>query len=107
MEFKSLIGKECGFRQFVLTLITKEVNDSYPSHYYRVLKNNREKENDLVAMSRAERGIARHFLIDRLEACPTNLHHAPILIGYRHKILENFFWFPGSDGNPYLPGSAR
>jgi hypothetical protein len=40
-----------------------------------------KKKNDLVATSRAERGIARHFLIDRLEASPTNLHHAPILIG--------------------------
>jgi len=35
----------------------------------------------LVATSRAERGIARQFLIDRLEASPTTLHHFPILIG--------------------------
>ena len=48
-----------------------------------VLKTNREKENDLVATSRAERGIARHVLvgwascpshlIDGLEARPTGI----------------------------------
>jgi hypothetical protein len=37
--------------------------------------------------------LARHFLIDRLEACPTTLHHAPILIGYGHKTFENYYIF--------------
>jgi len=34
---------------------------------------------------------ARHFLMDRLEACPTALHDAPILIGYGHKTFENYY----------------
>jgi hypothetical protein len=67
---------------------------------YRGSQKNREKENDLVVTSRAERGIARHFLIDRLEACPTTLHHAPILIGYGHKTFENYYMCEGSAFGP-------
>ena len=62
------------------------------------LKDNREKENDLVATSRAERGIARHVLvgqasclfhlIDGLEACPTTLRYSPILSVMGTKLLR-------------------
>ena len=37
-----------------------------------VLKSNREKKQDLVATSRAERGIARHVLVG-WASCPSHL----------------------------------
>ena len=55
-----------------------------------ILKNNRGKEEHLVATSRGERGIACPFLIDRLEARPTTPRHAPILIGDGYKTFENY-----------------
>jgi len=53
-----------------------------------VLKNNREKENNLVATSSAERGIARHFPMDRLEAYPTTLLTLRSLLVMGTKLLR-------------------
>jgi hypothetical protein len=59
-------------------------------NYIGVLKNNRKKKRFGGDVPRRRRDCLSH-LIDRLEACPTTLHHAPILIGYGHKTFENYY----------------
>ena len=75
------------FEQGCRALIASE----FATHLIGILKNNHEKENDLVATSCAERGIACHFLIDGLEARPTILHYARIFMGYSPKTFENYY----------------
>jgi hypothetical protein len=61
-----------------------------------VLKNNREKKRFGGDGHRARHVLVGQasclsHLIDGLEAGPTTLHQAPILIGYGHKTFENYF----------------
>jgi hypothetical protein len=79
LEPHSLHGdKSPGFSQRFLRTIT--AFKLIPMAVIGVLKNNLEKENDLLG-----RASCRDY---RLEACPTNLHHDPILIDYGTKLLR-------------------